>query len=443
MVLHVAAGCALLVCLQTPAGDRLVEAAQRGDIASVRRLLDAGVHPDAKDRRGRVALHAALDSGPWVVRSSGEPGLARPRVLAVARLLLEQGSDPNRDVRGRTPLMVASGVGFIELAELLLKCGADPNTSDARGAPALGLAASPEMVRLLLRHGASLQRLGASALLCATKRQRSGTLSALIAADPDAASHGRQALVWSVSNGYIESAQHLLQAGVAPNTCTVSGEPLIALAVQDGHIAMAAELLRAGADIQARDGLARTPLHRAAGLPERGKTAGAVASVRWLLGRGASVTARDEQGRTPLFWSILNPPVVELLATRASVNLRDNHGQTALYVAAQVGRARSVRILLARGADPNTADAFRTSPLHAAVLGCAQFMQQKLSPAFPNKARWRREHEQEYIETIRLLLRHGGRRQARSSEGLTPLDIARKYRYRAAIRLLTEATGRD
>lgn len=429
MILRGVAGCVLLLCVaHAPQANRLTDAATRGDVVSMRKLLDAGVRADAVDARGRTALQAAIENGPWVVRSSGAPGLSRPRLLAVARLLLERGADPNRRVRHGSPLMIASGTDFTELAVLLLRHRADPMAVDQRGESALGHAASPEMVRLLLRHGASIDRLGASAMLSAAKRRHLSALTGLIAADPAAASHGRQALVWSVSDGYLEIARELLRAGIDANTRTDYGDPLISLAVQNGHTAMAAELLRYGAGIHARDSAGRTPLHRAA-----------TPMVRWLLDRGASVTARDHQGETPLFSSISTPAAVELLATRESVNLRDNHGQTALYVAAQRGHPGSVGILLDRGADPNIADAFRMTPLHAAVLRGAHFRQQKLSPIFPNMEQWRRQRDTEYVETIRMLLRHGARRDTRSWNGHTPLDIAKKHGYHVAAKLLTAA----
>jgi ankyrin repeat protein len=103
------------------------------------------------------------------------------------RALLELGLDPNEiGASGRTPLMTAARLDLVEAAAILLAHGAAPDTgagdavaqtdstgdplcmkgdvalSDAPGRTALSYAAelgSPEMVRLLLDHGADAARL--------------------------------------------------------------------------------------------------------------------------------------------------------------------------------------------------------------------------------------------------------------------------------------------
>ena len=113
--------CAALVAqpvLQTPAlSSHLLDAAGRGDVASVRDLLANGVDIESTNDRGATPLYVAAERGH----------------LEVVRLLLAHGADPDtKDLEwGRTPLRHAGmgGAGAAaatraEMLELLLETGA-------------------------------------------------------------------------------------------------------------------------------------------------------------------------------------------------------------------------------------------------------------------------------------------------------------------------------
>ena len=104
--------------LQAPSRDhRLLEAAGRGDAATVGALLAQGVDVEVANDRGATALYIAAERGH----------------LEIVRLLLENGADPDtKDLEwGRTPLRHAGmgGTGAAEairgtMLELLLEAGA-------------------------------------------------------------------------------------------------------------------------------------------------------------------------------------------------------------------------------------------------------------------------------------------------------------------------------
>jgi uncharacterized protein len=168
-----------------PALPPLVAAADRGDLAELRRLLDAGAAVNARDARGRNAVLAATQRGDE----------------AAARLLIERGADVNaqdaiadsafllagasghtgivRAALGATPppdfrltnryggsaLIPACHYGHVETVRLLLTTPIDVDHVNRLGWTALleaiilgdGGPAHVEIVRLLVAHGASVQ----------------------------------------------------------------------------------------------------------------------------------------------------------------------------------------------------------------------------------------------------------------------------------------------
>lgn len=103
-------------------GKELREAASRGDIESVKALLEKGADINAKDELGRSAL--------LVVVSNAQKEMAR--------LLIERGADVNtRDATfGITPFAYAMWTQNSETALLLIRNGAEPNMALISGATA-------------------------------------------------------------------------------------------------------------------------------------------------------------------------------------------------------------------------------------------------------------------------------------------------------------------
>jgi ankyrin repeat protein len=77
-------------------------------------------------------------------------------------------------------------------------------------------------------------------------------------------------------------------------------------------------------------------------------------AVKELLRRGADANARDSQGRTALMFAVINvhaDTVKALLEHGADVNVKADDGGTALMLAACGGDAEIARALLDEGAD--------------------------------------------------------------------------------------------
>ncbi len=136
-------------------------------------LLAAGADPNA--RMASSTETRTIFTHQWLYEPGATPFLraAQSGDLALLRLLLEHGADPAlATTNGTTPLMVASGIGWVEgvtyewseednlaTVRLLLELGADVNAADGDGRTALHGAAHKgrnDVVRLLVDHGADL-----------------------------------------------------------------------------------------------------------------------------------------------------------------------------------------------------------------------------------------------------------------------------------------------
>src|SRR5215467_10507461 len=133
----------LIAVVPVAASDvRLVEAAKKPSIQSVRSLIAQHLDPNVADVDGTTALH-------WAAHWDD---------VAMTELLLRAGAKTNVTNRyGYTPLYLAAQNGGAAIIERLLKAGADPNLPLPEGQTPLMTAARTgklDAVNLLLSHDA-------------------------------------------------------------------------------------------------------------------------------------------------------------------------------------------------------------------------------------------------------------------------------------------------
>uniref|UniRef100_A0A803TST9 Ankyrin repeat domain 52 n=1 Tax=Anolis carolinensis TaxID=28377 RepID=A0A803TST9_ANOCA len=125
-------------------------------------------------------------------------------------------------------------------------------------------------------------------------------------------------------------------------------------------------LILSGANVNAKDTLWLTPLHRAAA--SRNEKA-----LNLLLKHSADVNARDKYWQTPLHVAAANRATKcaeAIISLLSSVNVADRTGRTALHHAVHSGHIEMVNLLLNKGANLNTCDKKERQPIHwAAFLG--------------------------------------------------------------------------
>ncbi|HWI78186.1 MAG TPA: ankyrin repeat domain-containing protein [Ramlibacter sp.] len=132
------AACVGSVRAQPAAATSLVEAAARGDLAQVRRLLGAGAPIEQRDGRGRTPVLAA---------TAGNH-------VEVVRALIARGADVNaQDSQHDSAFLLAGAEGYTDIVRATLAAGADLKSTNRYGGTALIPACHHghvETVRLLL-----------------------------------------------------------------------------------------------------------------------------------------------------------------------------------------------------------------------------------------------------------------------------------------------------
>jgi ankyrin repeat protein len=292
-------------------------AAALGDIDVVRRMLDNAPSRISETRpNGRRPLSAAVQFG----------------YDDIVRLLLERGTDPRWDEpdapHGRT-LHHAAVAGNLAMVKLLLDYGADPNEDIDSTSSASVFAATPEIRELIESRGAELSpydttgiehdddtlralaadprdtfRIGAAITMSADRPELLARLLAAGVRMPD---------VHTCCQGYLvrpDALRTLLAHGMNPDQMNWQHQTLLHHASTHDNAECAAILLDAGATITARDDDFRsTPLGWAA-------RTNATAVVKFLLSRGAPANLPDDEPwATPLAWATRrgHGQVVEML----------------------------------------------------------------------------------------------------------------------------------
>jgi ankyrin repeat protein/N-acetylneuraminic acid mutarotase len=344
-----------LLAAGTPA-NALTKSFDKNESEDLQYTIPGGVTPLHLAAQGGYAglVELLLAKGADVNVGSQTPlsYAVRQQYLPVVRLLLAAHANPNAG-RYDLPLAVAASNGDIATLKLLLANGADPNTN------------TPVSWSVSSRRGPGFsQGKALSPLLLAVRQRQPEAIGELLRAkaDPNAAGPDGDSILFEALDSP-PNLKALLEGGADPNRADRYGTSPLLQAVSES-ITSAVELLLAHkADVNAvlREGnlSGSTSLHLAT-------RSGNKVIVELLLKAGADVNARDKDGYTPLNY-VAGGDNVEvaklLLAYKADPNAKNNAGRTSLHMAINNGSREMVELLLANKADPNVRDISGQTPL--------------------------------------------------------------------------------
>lgn len=251
-------------------------------------------------------------------------------------MLLKKGASPDcrsseKQMHGRTPLIVAAINGYTTAVIYLLEHGADIRLTDSGGCGVLGSAiewgGSCEMVRLLIERGADINSrdpYGRSLILNYHSLNDPVMLDMLVSAGADINAvdeYGANGLLCAASSGTVQAVKFFIEHGLDVNSCNSSGYTALMTAASAGNIEL----------------------------------------INLLVGNGADVNSHDSEGKTALIYSIecTDPEVTAtLIVAGTDVNVRDNMGRSAIDILMEYGKRddmesfrRCVDLLVNAGAE--------------------------------------------------------------------------------------------
>ncbi len=382
--------------------------------------------------------------------------------LRVANYLLDHGAEINGRPGGKPPIIIAALSDQMTMVELLLNRGANVEAREnGSGDTALITAIRSgylSVVQVLLAHHADVNAKSPgdiTPLHLAAQKGYADIAGLLITngADVNAADkNGYTPLYGAATAGNTPVMEVLMARKADVNARANDGKTPLYAAVERGQLGAAALLLKNGADVNATWSGSR-PLHDAV-------IRNNADLVKLLLDNGADPNARRSsynfidigtsaghaEDVTPLIMAVMNrqPDIVNLLiAHRADVNAVDASGDSALSVLAGIELAEQdttptggrggfgggqtlqphvllktqlaiANSLLAAGADVNSQNNFKESPLRKAVY---------------NKS----------SELVKLLLQHQAKVDLLDGQGYSPLEWAVQWQAADIAGLLLEA----
>uniref|UniRef100_A0A672PCD0 Ankyrin-1-like n=1 Tax=Sinocyclocheilus grahami TaxID=75366 RepID=A0A672PCD0_SINGR len=362
-------------------------ASKEGHVKMVLELLHHGIVLETTTKKGNTALHIAALAGQEQVVTE----------------LVNYGANVNaQSQKGFTPLYMAAQENHLEVVKFLLDNGANQTIPTEDGFTPLAVALQQgheNVVALLINHGTK-GKVRLPALHIAARNDDTRTAAVLLQNDPNPdvlSKTGFTPLHIAAHYENLNVSQLLLNRGADVNFTPKNGITPLHIASRRGNVIMVRLLLDRGAKIDAKTKDELTPLHCAA-------RNGHVRIIEILLDQGAPIQAKTKNGLSPIHMAAQGDHldcIRQLLQYNAEIDDITLDHLTPLHVAAHCGHHRMAKVLLDKGAKPNTRALVST---HL-----------KDTCGSTNK---------NHMRVMDLLLKHSASLEAVTESGLTPLHVS-------------------
>lgn len=322
---------------------------------------------NSRDERSRTPLHLASMMGyPQIVSAliDGTEADTKTEVNA-------------QDHLGRTPLHYAALYGYDEVVKVLLTANAKFDNKDAQGETALHLAAREQrstVIDKLLTAGATTDLENENCetpLHIAVAAESMNIVMSLVKAEtagPDLNKkdwRGFTPLMLAARQGLAAIFKFLAEKGADTNTTDSGSSTALHWATKGRHLALAEVLVDLQADLEATDASGLRPIHHAA-------MKGDVAMLKVLLDANVDIESKTPRDKTALHIAAENgnrDSVEFLLSRAANTDQRDWGSETPLMNAIGAGNFEIVSLLLSSVSGKDPADHQLLGPLlHKAAL---------------------------------------------------------------------------
>ncbi len=347
--------------------------------------------------------------------------------VPTARGLIRRGAGVNaKDDTEQSAYLVATSEGHLDLLRLTLRHGADVTSLDSWEGTGLIRAAErghSMVVGQLLRAGVArnhVNRIGYQAIheaiwLGRQTSEYDATVRVLYAGgaqfDRPSVREGLTPLQMARQRGH-QNTERIVRDMMNESVNQGTANGVLLKAAADGDADKVAAALRAGADIETRDGHRRTALLLAV-------THDHVDVAKVLVALGASPDALDDRHDTP--WLVTGvtgsvPMLEALLPADPDLTIVNRYGGVSVIPASERGHVDYVRRVVRTGIDVNHVNNLGwTALLEAVILGDGGTAHQ---------------------EIVRILLANGADRSIADKDGVTPLQHAQRKGFGTIVSLL-------